>query len=358
MTSMPLFARRSMAATVSCHDIYFFGGVGAGGTESILDVSADMWRFSTKDYSWSEIDLCGLQPSPRRCIGFTAHDEKLLLWGGSGVDANGPGQTRHTFLNDLWAFDLQSKHWALCEMSECHLQTPLDMTRPFPRYTPVFQSLGDKVFLFGGYTEDRLGKRKLNDAWMLSAEGWQQVKMQHDEGYLHGAFWPGLRYGCMSATDGNSVYVCGGFSDDGDHIDLWCFDASTSNWRLLSPDDADEAPEARYCSAFAYWNRKLYLFGGRSRRDPKRNFNDLWTFDLDTNHWTMLTDNRTPHRYDDKAIFPGYHAKSANAVVDNCWYLWGGEGLNGHVSDFWRLDFQRVEWFLIQAARVDDPIFW
>ena len=110
---VPFFSRRSMVVAAHGDDLYFFGGVGAKGTESILDVSADLWCFSTKDFSWAEIPIHGHWPSPRRCVGFVAHDDKLLLWGGSGVEMDERNITRHIFLNDMWVFDPQSIQWKI-----------------------------------------------------------------------------------------------------------------------------------------------------------------------------------------------------------------------------------------------------
>lgn len=360
-TSVPFFSRRSMAAAAIEKNIYFFGGVGAGGTESILDVSADLWSFDTGVLTWQAIVQKSLWPSSRRCVGWSAYKKELLLWGGSGIAIEANGASRYNFLNDFWRFNRQSSTWELLRESEDHRITPNinDGVFPFPRYTPVFQAVGDELFLFGGYTEDRLGKRKLNDAWICSDGKWQQVPFSGRQGYLCDVAWPGLRYGCMSAADSRNVYICGGFSDEGDHIDLWKFDMTDRRWDLLSPDmTTQDLPSPRYCSAFALHGRRLYLFGGRSRQHPKLNFNDLWFFDLDARKWSMISGSRTPHEYDAAADFPGYHAKSSSAVVEDCWYILGGEGLHGHVSDFWRFDFVQQTWQLIQAARGDDPKFW
>lgn len=347
-----------MAVAVHDRDLYFFGGVGAAGTESIYDVSADLWKFNTHDLSWENIEFSDPWPRPRRCVGFADYHGHLMLWGGSGIVANGTDKVRYNFLNDLWTFNPQAKQWKQLAETEDHLLTPQVIDRPFPRYTPVFQSLQERLFLFGGYTEDRLGKRKLNDAWLLEDGMWHEVPMNGRSGYALDCNWPGLRYGCMSATDKNIVFVCGGFADDGDHIDLWSFDPTVSSWAMLAPDDTVGAPMPRYSAAFVYHDRKLYLFGGRSRRYPKLNFNDLWVFDLIDGQWSMLSDNRLPHRYDSEATFPGYHAKSSSAVIGDYWYIWGGEGLHGHVSDFWRFDFKSQVWEHISAARHDDPEFW
>lgn len=348
-----------MAVAACNSNLYFFGGVGAAGTESILDVSADMWCFDTTSLTWREITHRTPWPSPRRCVGFSGSGNQLFLWGGSGIVSAVNSKTRYNFLNDFWAFDTTSETWALLAESEDHLFCPGDEVRPAPRYTPVFQIIGDKKFLFGGYTEDRLGKRKLNDAWMLREGVWSTVFLTANQGYRQGADFPGVRYGCMSASNRKDVFVCGGFSDDGDHIDVWRFDSERGNWELLSEDVVQSGvPPARYCAAFAYHEGRLFLFGGRSRRYPKINFNDFWIFDLKNRSWSLISDNQEQHSYSSEAIFPAYHAKASSIVSGSYWYLWGGEGVNGHVSDFWRYGFESNEWQLIQSARSDDPRFW
>jgi hypothetical protein len=284
-----------------------------------------------------------------------------LLCGGFGVLEEANGDLRHNFLNDLWSFDTVFEKWSLLRQTDDHRLTPIesDDAFPSPRYTPVFQAVGDELFLFGGYTEDRFGKRKLNDAWVYSDNLWQKISGEGKCGYTGDVQWPGLRYGSMSSADAKNIYVCGGFSDKEDHIDLWRFDLADRRFYLLSPDQvSDQLLHPRYCAAFAISKRKLFLFGARSRKIPKSNFNDLWEFDLDTALWSRLSCDRLPHRYDSNTDFPGYHAKASSAVAGKYWYIWGGEGLHGHVSDFWRFDFEKLEWQLIQGARSDDPVFW
>lgn len=358
---VPFFSRRSMAVCAVEGKLVFFGGVGAAGTESILDVADDCWVFDPSLLEWRQIERHGPWPSPRRCVGITPAPGGMYLWGGSGLADSREGK-RYSFLNDWWHFELATGQWSLLRKSDDHRQSPIvgagEMYPP-PRYTPVFQAAREDLFLFGGYTEDRLGKRKLNDAWICQDGTWQLVEMAGAIGYGCGSDWPGLRYGCMSAVVGGRIYVFGGFSDEGDHNDLWCFSMVNRRWQLIVPESSgSEAPPARYCAAFACHEGRLFLFGGRSRRYPKLNFNDLWVFDLVQEKWECLNENRTPHLYDASAPFPGYHAKASTAVVGNYWYLWGGEGLHGHVSDFWRYCMDDGHWELLQAARDDDPVFW
>ena len=357
----PMFSRRSMALCATGGKLVFFGGVGAAGTESILDVANDCWVFDPATLAWQQVRPVGEWPSPRRCVGVAPTSSGLLMWGGSGL-ARTPTGLRHSFLNDFWDFDLTAGRWSMLRESDDHVRSPepdIELAYPPPRYTPVFHAAAGRLFLFGGYTEDRLGKRKLNDAWIAEGRSWRQVPESGVIGYDAAATWPGPRYGCMSAASEGQVFVCGGFSDTGDHNDLWRFDCRSGHWHQLAPDlRVANIPAPRYCAAFAHYGHHLFLFGGRSRRDPKLNFNDLWIFDLVAGSWRQVHDNRAPHEYGAAARFPGYHAKASSAVAGDHWYLWGGEGVSGHVSDFWRFSFGEQAWTLVQAAREDDPKFW
>lgn len=362
-TPAPLYARRSASAVTWRDQIVLFGGVGTRGTESILDVSDELWVFNTGLLEWAQIPRCSPWPSARRCAGLASLGEVLYLFGGSGVRPTSDGQERYTFLNDLWTFYPEDRRWQCLRASDNHWEVP-DTGRagdgvPVPRYTPLFWAAGENLILFGGYTEDRLGKRKLNDLWVYRDGSWRSIPAQGPPGYDEGARWPGVRYGSMSVASGGAIYVCGGFSDDGDHIDLWRFDVEREDWQLVHPDIRSvDVPPPRYCAAAAIDGGKLWLFGGRSRSNPKLNFNDLWYCDLRAGTWHQIHDNRRPHRYDSGAEFPAYHAKSSFAVVGTHWYVWGGEGAHGHVSDLWRFDLANHVWQLVQPARSDDPLFW
>lgn len=331
---VPFRARRSMACAALGPELYFFGGVGAQtGTESILDVSDELWRYDTEARRWEAVERVGLWPTPRRCVGWAPLGGELVLWGGSGVElAN--GRRAYTFLDDMWAFAPQ-RGWR-----------ELDAPGPAARYWPAFESMGETIVLFGGYTEDALGKRKLDDLWRFDGSEWQEAPERG----------PSARYGTAGAADGVSALVFGGASDELDHSDVWRY-APTEGWTCLHADGAG-GPAPRYCASVALHDSALLVFGGRSRRSPKENYNDLWRFDLHSGRWDKLQPNRVPHRYDGSTPFPGYHAKAATAVARRTLYVWGGEGRHGHVSDFWQLDLDSLAWELLQPARADDPILW
>jgi N-acetylneuraminic acid mutarotase len=329
--AVPFRARRSMAGAATHDALYFLGGVGANtGTESILDVADDLWRFDLEPLAWHALDRLAPWPPPRRCPGWAPLGDALHLWGGSGV-ADGA----HTFLAD---------HWCFAPATGWNRMKPA--LNPSPRYVPVFEPVDAVIVLFAGYTEAAGSGRMLKDTWIFADDEWHHVA----------ADGPGARYGAMGARHDRSIVVFGGCAEH-DLNDAWRFDLDDGRWTQLA-DGRGSSPAPRYCGAVAVEGDRLVLFGGRSRRHPKLNYNDLWTLDLSTGRWENVSPTRGPHRYDGATGFPGYHAKAASAVVDHWLYLLGGEGLIGHVSDFWRLDLRALRWEFLAAARDDDPVLW
>ncbi len=149
-SNVPFFSRRSMAASAFGESIYFFGGVGSGGTDSILDVSNDLWCFNTADLTWRQIPYSEPWPGPRRCVGWLAYGNCLLLMGGSGISKASEEGVRYTFLNDLWRFIPSEERWELLRDTDDHLETPFDDNKndlfPIPRYCAAFGIYKKKYF--------------------------------------------------------------------------------------------------------------------------------------------------------------------------------------------------------------------
>jgi len=360
MTPGPVRARRAVSMAAWGGSLWLFGGVGGRGTESILDVGSDLWRLDPDPPRWTPLGTGenAPWPSPRRCPGFAPAEEGVFLWGGSGVGLDPAGRPSHTFLNDLWLFRPEAGRWERLEPSEDYKEAATDspQLRPEPRYTPVWHVDKAGGLLFSGYTEDRLGRRRLNDLWLwrgLAAQAWERVAQPPGSG----GDWPGPRYGAMSAADEGGVYVCGGSAAGADLMDLWRWSFRARAWQSLCPE-ARGGPAPRYAAAAAFHDGGFWIFGGRSRLDPKTGFSDTWRFDVAERRWELVHGQAAEHSYDPGARHIAYHAKSASATIGAKWFLWGGEGLRGHVSDLWCFDLERGEWRMLQPARPDDPSFW
>ncbi|MCB1738829.1 MAG: hypothetical protein KDK91_00545 [Gammaproteobacteria bacterium] len=328
-------------------------------SESYLDVTDELWRLDIDSLDWSLIEHDVIWPERRRCAGWVSTTEALLLWGGSGVESAGNGRLRHNFIDDLWSYEPVAERWNCIEpklsSSRAQHSPPL---RPPARYTPVMAAVPNRLYLYGGYTEDALGKRKMSDLWIRENSQWREVPAPPSKDYGSQGHWPADRYGCMTAQDDDGFYVCGGFSDDGDHIDAWRFDFRDERWALLAPDQKGlDVPAPRYCAAMVRVPDGLVMFGGRSRIPPVSNFSDLWMLEFASGRWRPIHGD-SPHIYDGSTERPGFHAKSGVARRDDHMYLWGGEGLHGHVSDLWRLDLRDFSWRCLQGQRDDDPVLW
>jgi N-acetylneuraminic acid mutarotase len=372
----PLYARRSAKAIAINNDIYLFGGIGADGSESILDVNDHLWKFDTDELSWSRIKKSEPWPSPRRWPGWDTDGSVAYLWGGSSLQELDPSEPNpnenitapedasvtYDFRNDLWRFDPAEIAWTkVTESDDFRTDEYVKHGRPRPRYTAVFHRFDDQFFVFSGKTQTRAYENvRLADVWICEADGsWRQLEVGDSVlGVSEEADWPAERYGAMWAATEDAVFVCGGYGEHS-YNDLWRFDLDTEQWQLLSPhQESDNRHEPRYGSAFVEYDGTLYLFGGRSREHPVQKYNGLWTYGLANGEWSRIQATRTPHRYDETATYPGYHSKSATAVVGTDWYIWGGEGRHGHVSDLWRFNLETHEWQFVQPQRSDDPIFW
>jgi len=345
--NVPFRAQRSARMVLAEDALYLHGGVGLNGTESILDVSGDLWSFDPVTYSWDRVPRVALWPQPRRCPGFIHRADHLLLWGGSGLTTDSDNRRTYSFLNDLWAFDLRVGTWVLKQAHD----TEFSSSCPRPRYYPVFQNGPEVCLLFGGYTEDLLGSQYLGDTWILRGEDWTCL----EESNLVPT--PAARYGAAATTVNGVTYLFGGFGMEGDRNDVWAFHHGSLRWECISVHNEASAPRARYSCVMGSVGNALVVFGGRSRRYPKLNFEDLWKFDLDTNKWRHVALSSLQEAGSGPTN-PGYHAKSAYASDSRWLWLQGGEGPRGHVSDFWRLDMDLEVWEMIHASRSDDPEFW
>lgn len=349
---LPFRAMRSIRAVSIDKKIYFYGGVGQDGTESILDVSDCMWLFDTIDFKWQKIFRGVQSPEKRRLPGIEIIDQSIIVFGGSGVQVTKLGNATYNFKNDAWIYDINFSEWS--EVKLLPERTQLDL--PEPRYFPILAELENKLFLFGGYGEKDGQKKYYNDTFIFT----NKAKSNRESIYATKAIAcpnaPSERYGVMHAKHEQNLYIFGGYGPKGDLNDLWKFSPKNQNWEKIETTN-DVSPEKRYAGAIGSYKDFLVLFGGRKRKDSKINYSDLWLFDLKNKKWTKLFDNLTGVINED-ASRPMYHAKSAYCVVEDYLYVLGGEGISGHVSDFWRLNLNTFSWELVSSCRDDDPIFW
>ena len=85
-----------MAAAACDQKIYFFGGVGGNGSESILDISNELWCFDTIALTWQQIPYGALAKSSMY----------WYIWAGEGL---------HGHVSVFWRFDFTQEEWELIQ---------------------------------------------------------------------------------------------------------------------------------------------------------------------------------------------------------------------------------------------------
>ena len=113
----------------------------------------------------------------------------------------------------------------------------------------------------------------------------------------------------------NCLYVFGGENEPRIPIDndLHVFDLKTNEWSIIKSNEKSPSPRLGHSSCS--FNNKLFIFGGRQSVDMEESsLNDLYSFNTDSNEWTLLEcDNKPPKR-----------SFQSMCALDNKLYVFGG----------------------------------
>lgn len=359
MASQPWpMARRATAATTDGDRLFVFGGCLDGSGDDAVTTN-DLWAYDPTERTWN----CLSEPRPdvgydsntvpgtRRYPSLDYHEGSLYAWAGCGE------RDEFFLLNDLWRFDFDGERWERIEESV----TTYDPAGPIPpvRYTHETTVWNDSIYAFSGWfrNHETGTQRCLNDCWRydLGANAWTRIHgLEETAGYDGTSGVPGTRYGAASARLDGGLYVFGGWSEEGDHADLWQFDLEGESWTCADGGNGDDpSPEPRYCSSLWAANESLYLATGRPHSDTDVRYADLWEFDPDSGRWTELQSAGFEHGG------PGYFGKNAHAAVGTELLAFGGERIStetdpqrAHSDSVWHFDVETGAWSL---ARPPEP---
>ena len=232
---------------------------------------------------------------------------------------------------------------------------PATGPRPSERSTPAVGAIGSDIFVFGGVKDDF--QTKLNtfydDLYRFDTRtaAWEQLR---PSGPL-----PPARAFAASVGDERSrrVYVYGGanygpmFANFVAYDDLWAYAPDSNTWTELQP--ANAGPEGRSRPNMWLVDGTLYVFGGVT--STFETLNDLWSYDLATNRWTLLHDGQEdapPTRHEALA---GTYAHGGTLTV------YGGEQVDlvggaffSTLADTWDLDLASRTWRAVSPPPSDD----
>ncbi|KAJ6574924.1 hypothetical protein B0H19DRAFT_933668 [Mycena capillaripes] len=308
----PRYGHALPATPTASGDLYIFGGLVRESARN------DLYLFSTRDQSTSLLQTAGDSPSPRVGHASALVSNVLIVWGGdtktdpkskptdkqddslyllnlvsrewTKVTVQGPspagryghavtmaagskfmvfgGQVDGEFLNDLWAFDLNSLRgrtaWELCE--------PISSERPAQRTGHACITFENRIIVFGGTD----GQYHYNDTWAydLTTRKWSELQCI--------GFIPSPREGHAAALVDDVIYIFGGRGVDGkDLSDLAAFKISNQRWYMFQ--NMGPSPSGRSGHAMASVGNKVYVLGGESFTPSKTDDSGL-VHVLDTKH--------------------------------------------------------------------------
>ena len=330
----------------------------------------------------------------------TKIDKTLYVFGGAGFPETGVDG----LLNDLWEHSLTIQQWRYNSGSKLINQNSNYGTKggfsisnvPGSRIPASMWSSNTNLYLFGGngLIETGVDLNFLNDLWEYSIfrQQWRwligsslhnQLNVVGTKGKFDPNNTPAATFSSFSWTKDTSLYLFIGSSIDGEKNNLWEFDITIMNWRLLNGTDVanspgsygikgkfdpNNTPGSRSSQGIqSNWivGNSLYLFGGSGRDESGANgrLNDLWEFNLLIKNWRWISGTKTRNSigvYGTQNIFdsnnvPGGRLSYFNWIRGNSLFVYGGNGLNdilsiGQLSDFWEFSLTEQKWRWISGT--------
>ena len=215
--------------------------------------------------------------------------------------------------DDLWEYDVPSNRW---------LKLNPTGSKPSARNAHTLTSVDDKLYLHGGST----------GSGMFNNELWEYNTSSHTWSLLNPTgSKPIGRSGHKLTSIGNKLYLHGGStsaSSNSYNNELWEYDIDDNSWLLL--ESSGDKPTVRYGHTLTSVDDKLYLHGGSTGGD------ELWEYDVDSNAWSLLEPSG------DK---PSGRSNHTLTSVGNKLYLHGG---NVGGDELWEYDINDNVWLMLE----------
>lgn len=282
-----------------------------GGRDALGTVKGDLWTFDLGSWTWSELDLSGPKARSDSASAIAADGSGFYYAGGASDDA---------VFDDLWWFDFASTTWRQIETNG-----------PGPG-----ARMGSRgaIDVFGRFviTHGRNGSSLFDDTWAFDAASgsWSELSS--------GGLKPIARFDHdLVALPDYGVLLMGYGASNPDGAgrlgDLWSYDMYNDFWAEVTPTSG---PSARTGAAMSKLGNSVLLVGGSSDLGLQ---SDVWTGDLFDGFfkWTELT----PVNHGPLGIYRrAWHDMTA---ANGEYYVFGGYGAEGALSDLWKFSPERIE---------------
>lgn len=267
------------------HRLVFFGG-DTGVPKQCNPAPApngELWTYDVACKSFSRVDFTdGPGARTRGASIYDPEGDRMIVFGGR---ARAASSGPYTLFNEVWALDLAALTWQKLATTG---------TAPPARSSTaaVYDATAKEMIVFGGNTSTNgAAFSPLADVWALglATGAWRQITTTGTA--------PAARLFHTIAIDSakRQLYVFAGGDANaftGPFLsDLWSLDLGTGAWQMLS---ASGGPAGRInpSSTFDAAAGRLLVFGGHDDGAVGNN-NDTWSFDPTAKTWTAIVPPET-----------------------------------------------------------------
>jgi len=220
----------------------------AGAFGNIYEVCLD--RFSLRKLSSTV--------TPRYEHAMVLHDDRLIVFGGAGLEGN---------MNDVECVDI---------VNDVKLPVPSSDTAPCPRTIHNVARNDQALYVWGGGAQ---GSEAVSCTDTFSLD---LVTLKWNKLTTSGTP-PSPRHGHVLCCTDEMLYVHGGMSGEDFYNDMYSLDLSSGTWSKIELNSPHPSPRAAHIATLH--KGKVYMFGGLSKEGA---LDDLWVFDCKIREWSEV----------------------------------------------------------------------
>ena len=263
-----------MAYDSESEKIVQFGGIPQNGW-----ASNETWIYDSELNTWTNADPNNF-PAMRSAhvMAYDSESDVVILHGGAlGVEDNPDGV--YVKYNDTWAYDYNTNTWT--NMNPTGLDVGLSEAQM------TYDSESDRIIMFGGYFvypyDDPQPEYFSTKTWAYdyNTNTWENITTT-----IH----PAPRYDHALAYDSESdrVILVGGWTYGNYDLwnETWAFDYNTKTWENMNP--TNNPKKIAHKMAYDSESDLVILFGGLKETEEDTFSNDIYTYDYNTNTWTLM----------------------------------------------------------------------